>query len=281
MGRLRLNLILAGYRLVDTRRAIVLCERLAADGFEGRLILVLNRGELAGELRGLSVRWEIVEGSNSLGEFSAWQEGLDLLGSDGLPVAFLNDSASTHRVFSRFRRRAFVDAVRSARGACHVGFIDRASGQFSVAGKPLDRWVSTYCFALTAEAIERLEQRLTVSKTVDACVPGGEVEASFFDRLSPDLTRHMQALLFGGGWYASAPLTSENSGSFRFKARCVIAEKLLAARCIELEVQLVDPFFRRPLLEQLDRTASRGVRGLRKILRKLRGKDQVTAAQRR
>ena len=58
--------------------------------------------------------------------------------------------------------------------------------------------------------------------------------------------------------------------SLQFKARCVIAEKLLSARCLELGIALIDPLAGHPALAWLDRTEGRMTRGMRRIARKLR-----------
>lgn len=123
-----------------------------------------------------------------------------------------------------------------------VGFLDFAPAMFQIQEKAFDRWVSTYCFALTAVALERLAHRLFDPSVMESCVPGGIEESGFFQNISPSLEAHLTLLLFRGGWYASRPLTSDNAKSFQFKAKCVIAEKWLSARCLSDGIALRDPF---------------------------------------
>jgi hypothetical protein len=212
--------------------------------------------------------WEALDGSNALGEFSAWQEGLDQLGTglrDG--VLFLNDTVVSHRRFSAFRRWAFVREVWRANARCVVGFVDHGEhdlGDLRIDGLVVPGWVSTYMFWIGPQTLARLGYRLWEPAVVDACVRGGADEARFFtDRVSPDLQRHIGTWLFGGGWYCSEPLTDANAERLARKARAICAEKLLSARCWALGCTRHDPFERHPLARSLDRHTERWIRRLR------------------
>src|SRR5207253_1477967 len=144
----------------------------------------------------------------AFGEFSAWQEGLDALGSHHPGgVLFVNDTVVAHRRFSRFRRWSLLRELACAPPRSVVGFVDHANndiGDLRIAGMVLPGWVSSYLFWLGEETLQLLGHRLWDAEAVDACVNGGTDEAAFFtDRLSPDLRRHVCAWLFHGGWYQS------------------------------------------------------------------------------
>lgn len=249
-----MHLILAAYRYNDLVRAVGFCDRHIAAKPNERRILVVNDPELVDRVVSQCRGWEIVAGSNALGEFSAWQEGLDRLGRPDSSVMFANDTLNTHRHFTAFRTLALMKTVDAARGATLVGFRDRIEGgpQF-VAGVPLDGWVSTYCFFLTAEALHRLDFRVIYREEVARCVPGGTDEASFFAELSPEMAFHLRRWLFQGWWYAGGPLTAENRVRMTRKAEAIISEKVLSAKCQQASIQTADPFVQFGGLRQADR----------------------------
>jgi hypothetical protein len=252
-----LDIILVGYRAKDTAAALRFCER----GFSqvvGRRVLVLNRPNPHGEDTAKSLGWGVIAGSNRLGEFSGWQEGLALTAQHPATTLFLNDTVSTHRRFTSARKLAFLKAVRSANErAAIVGFSDRIDGRLVIAGLALTAWISSYCFVLTAGALMRLGNALYDEVQVDLCVPGGSASESFFANMSSDLVTHISRWLFVGGWHASGPLTNENSDRLTKKARSIVAEMQLSARCRAHGVDLVDPFEQHPSLHQIDRISRR------------------------
>lgn len=265
------DVVLVGYRAADTRAALGLCHRLFGPAREGRRLLVLNREGLAPEVQPQAAGWQLVAGSNRHAEFSGWQEGLDLLaGSLGnkAAVVFVNDSVSTHRHFTSARGHAFLRTLEATVGRELVGFQDRperstisvrpdADLELTIADMTLFAWTSTYCFALTSEALQTLQCLLYDSAQVEACVPGGVDEATFFSRLSPHLAEHLRGWLFAGGWYGGGRLTSENMVRLQMKARSIAAELLLSARCRTVGIRALDPFLLHPMLARLDRYSTR------------------------
>ncbi len=250
-----MHVILIGYAPDSTRRAIAFAERAFAGLPMQRRLLVWNN---AGQgLADPPEAWEVIQGSNRLGEFSGWQEGLDRTRrlDDAATAVFLNDTVGAHRPFSAFRRWAFRAELQRAAGSI-VGFIDAARtdlGPLAIAGLPLAEWVSTYCFALTSDVLAALGNRLWDPDEVTACVPGGAREATFFsDRISPALRQHLTWWLFGGGWFRGEALTPGNADRLAFKARCICAELLLSARCRALGFELRDPFAHHPLARAAD-----------------------------
>jgi hypothetical protein len=269
--RASFDLVLVGYRPADTRSAVRFCDRTFRPGSRGRKLLVLNSPPTLHD-QDLAEGWQTLRGSNTLAEFSGWQEGLEHLHADGLPpgeVLFVNDTVCTHRHFSIFRAWAFERARRRALPARLVAFRDSVPGRsLSIAGFPLDGWASTYCFALSAEALRRLEGRLYDSARLVACVPGGISEDGFFRSLSPDLEAHLRHWLFDGAWYGGARLDDENQGRLTLKARCIVAELLLSARCAARGIEAIDPFREHPWLERADRLERRVVREWQRLVRR-------------
>ena len=149
-----------------------------------------------------------------LAEFSGWQEGLEHLHTDGLPrceVLFVNDTICTHRHFSHSRALAFALARKRPADARLIGFHDTVpSGSLSIDGLRIDGWASTYCFALSSEALRILNGQLYDAAALLSCVPGGDSEDGFFRSMSRDLENHLRHWLFDGAWYGGSRLNDEN-----------------------------------------------------------------------
>lgn len=252
-----MKLVLVGYTAQKTRSALTFCTRALRKLPIDRRVLVLNRPELRDGLE--APGWELLDGDNVLGEFSGWQQGLDMLQRAGgeAPVVFVNDTVVSHRRYSRFRQWAFVREAWSAGPRSIVGYTDHADdgrGDLSIDDMVLPGWVSSYCFMLGEETLRRLGGRLCDARAVDRCVRGGPDEARFFsDAVSPDLQRHLRRWLFEGGWYRSEPLSPRNEALLTHKARTICAEMLLSARCWALGCERRDPFERHPWARALDR----------------------------
>ena len=257
-----IDLILVGYSPVQTEKAVRFCERTFVSLSIRRRILVINNDQTP--IPTCAAGWEILRGSNTMGEFSAWDEGLARLSGShaGSAVLFLNDTIGAHRHLSVFRRWALVAQLRKARGACVVGFADDSHGvpgELSICGMPLPDWISSFCFLLTAEALGRLGNRLHDPVEVASCVSGGSDERTFFsERCSPDLRRYLIRWLFTG-WYRSERLTPDSFERLLLKAGCICAELLLSARCRALGIKFRDPTRRHLVAHALDRLNGRRV----------------------
>ena len=82
-----------------------------------------------------------------------------------------------------FRRWALLEQIHRARGACAVGFTDDSDGtpeDMSIGAMPLTSWISSYCFLMTAEAMQRLGGRVHDPDEIASCIVGGSDECSFF-----------------------------------------------------------------------------------------------------
>lgn len=236
-----MHIILAAYRLDSLTSALGFIGRSFSRREGERRILVLNDARLVDGITTLARDWEILLGSNELGEFSAWQEGLERLGHSQQTVLFANDTINNHRHFTWLRVAALRRCMKTAKGRVFVGFKAAIEGRLTVAGLPFDHWVSTYCFALSAEALSALDYQVSDPVLAGTCVAGGTDESTFFARLSPALETHLRRWLFRGWWYAGGPLTAENEVRMTRKAKAIISEKLLSAKCQSLQIGTVDP----------------------------------------
>lgn len=250
-----MHLILAAYRASDLVSALTFLDRHFPRSVAARRVCVVNDPELVGPARQRAIGWDVVPGSNEFGEFSAWQEGLDHLGADAIdrPVLFANDTVDTHRHFSWWRVAALQRSMARAGDPAIVGFFDAVPGTLTVAGLPIEKWVSTYSFYLTRGALQRLQFRVIRPDLIRACVGGGLEESRFFRQLSPDLDAHLRSWLFGARWYAGGPLTADSRERMTRKAQAIIAEKLLSATCQAAGIERIDPFVQSPVLRFADK----------------------------
>ena len=263
-----IELILVGFSPERTRRAMAFCERTFAELSIRTRLVVVNGETLPSKAD--AVGWKVLRGSNATGEFSGWEEGLRVLGPlpDDGAVLLLNDTIGAHRHLSVFRRSALLAQIRKAHGACVVGFAGdsaTAPADLSICGMPLPGWTSSFCLLLTAQALERLGGRLHDPVEVASCIAGGSDEGTFFsEQCSPALRKHLTWWLFTG-WYRSERLTPESADRLLQKARCICAELLLSAHCVDLGIEFRDPDRHHRIANALDRLDARRVALLQAI----------------
>jgi hypothetical protein len=150
-----------GYTPEWTRRAIAFCELTFGKLPLRHRVLVLNRARHRSR-RGDG--WEVVRGSNTLGEFSGWQEGLARLSDLGEQdaVVFVNDTVGAYQHMSIFRRWCLAREIRSMSANRMVGFTQDSTGlhgALTVRGLPAYPFVPTFCFALPYQVLVKLELR--------------------------------------------------------------------------------------------------------------------------
>ncbi len=253
------HLVLVGYDAEHTARALAVCDVIGRGlGLEHRLLVANSAAVEVTAPTG----WQVLSGSNRMGEFSGWQEGLARLGSSGAAAALLvNDTIGSQRHPSVFRRWALRQEIEGGRGADWVGFVDRGVepiGRLTIGAADCGEWVSTYCFYLPRLTLACLDGRLYEEAALERSVPGGPDRATFFsEHVSPELRRLLSAWLFDGGWRRSAPLDEQNAAAMTFKARCICAELLLSSRLRSLGVPLREPMRRHRLAAWLDRLNER------------------------
>ena len=254
------DLILVGYAPEQIPAAMDACEQAFGKLVLRQKILVLNltASKTANGASFAREGWRLMAGSNALGEFSGWQEGLAALGPVGEAgrVVFANDTLGGYRRRSRAEAWALRAAIVRAGGESLVGFTGDSQGSppgLSILGLPLEGWMSTFCFALSGRSLARLGGQLYDAPSLDACVHGGTDPSLFFTHeVSEALQRHLVWWLFEGGWRRSETLTAESAPRLVFKARCICAELLLSARCRAAGIEVVDPLRRNWVMRLVD-----------------------------
>lgn len=199
---------------------------------------------------------EVIEGNNFLHEFGGWDQGIahfrQMAGkkSPGLFV-FANDTFCHHRPFSRPDGYLFSACFKHASGKQYAIAGERSTfGQeFFLGGQWMDSWVSTYLYAITPSLLEALDWRTALDEqTLRHFVLGGTDENAFFSPdMNPALARHLSGWLFAGhdgkrNWRNAAPLDPHNADRMYHKARAIMCEKFLSARCRSLGAEFLDPY---------------------------------------
>ncbi len=190
----------------------------------------------------------VLETSNFLHEFGAWQSGLEhvrgLAGAELLQsVVFANDTFCHYRPMGVLEQAAFLQgAVDAARSKVPLACGDLAllpdRAPYDYVGTRMSNWIATYFFALNRSALEGIGWRLHPGvEEIRRLVPGGVDEAAFFaPELDARLRHHFRAWLFGSDaiptWRRSHPLKPDNCAMMMGKADMLICEQDLSARLL-------------------------------------------------
>lgn len=256
------TLILASYYPKNRVRTIKFCEQ-----FENcTKIVVCNSSEI--DLADFGDSWITLHGSNTAGEFSAWQEGLEFslskLNKPKHGYIFLNDTVNSHRNFSFIRLNFFKKHIIKYKDQA-VGFTDTINNgeTFSIHGLSGKKWISTYCFYLGLEAIEKIDFIIN-SEKIYPNTESSESDSLFPSSMSENLKNWLDSWLFGGGWYKSKTLDKKKSYVAKFKARAIINEKILSLRLINNNVEIES------VMDQIPRIALRLDNLIEKIHQKIK-----------
>jgi len=243
-----LGIVLAAY---DVDRTATAMHELVASvvSNEGRRAVVVANSDAV--LRRLS-KWElppaieVVRGSNKVGEFSAYQEGVDWLRSrQCLPETFLfaNDRALSYgdRYGAVLDRRA-LEVVRGYPMVC--GTINSYGKSVALAGSLLDVWCRTN-FVLTSRVAlaaigstvslgpAEFDTRVPVEFPGEGWSPAPWLGPEYAGIVLDWLTRE-------GNWYRAEPISEANWPAMRVKLLAIINEHLFSIRARENGVPLVD-----------------------------------------
>lgn len=188
----------------------------------------------------------VLQTSNFLHEFGAWQSGLDhVRGMDGAQqlqsVIFANDTFCHYRPMGVLEQAAFlqgaVDGARNGKpAACGELALLPDRSAYTYGGTRMNEWIATYFFAVNRPALDGIGWRMHPPiEEVSRLVPGGLDEAGFFaPELDPKLRHHFGAWLFGSTeiptWRRSRPLDADNHDMMMGKAHMLICEQDLTAR---------------------------------------------------
>jgi hypothetical protein len=233
------DVVIAGYREADFIATLKFLKIIKQNVQLGGIYLVANSQEAA-KVFGTAQDGHFIDGSNRDGEWSAYQEGIDAARRQNPDLCrgllILNDTVTTHRMFSAFYYLAWLDRLRGAKPDELIGFNDRVDNQnFAIFGLPVSNWVSSYLMYIGPDLLKSLNFQICADKeVVDQWFHEARVDQFFPAWLSPNLRDHLADWLFGGQWYGSQPLCDDNLAKFRFKAKAIFYEKALSARAAQL-----------------------------------------------
>ena len=212
------------------------------------LLFVDNSGKIIPENEpDANVQW--LKGSNTAGEFSAWDEGYtllatnDTLGNDDI-VIFMNDTFCHHRFFTFYDRILYRKIVARCTFKGIYGELNSTGTRFTINQLPLTTWISSYVFLSRKENIDRLLPLNTASvmgdevlARIESGLANRKVDVSLF---SDNLNQHLSNWLFpvnGNGWY-NAGKTSP--AVILFKLKAIINEKMLTHKALENDLDVND-----------------------------------------
>ena len=220
--------ILAGYTL----RYIIKAKTIIEEVGTTKKLLVINNRDILEKVR-MDKRfemWTILEGSNSNGEYSAWQEALNYIIKNNIEydkVIFANDTVNVHRCFTKMRLLLFCYRIVNSKNAYIGSFVRLRKNKRFMLDSIEDRsetklkgYISTYLFALDKVALARLNNQIDYHDKLNSYINNeGKSSDDFFEK-SLDLTlknRLVHWLFSGKGWYKSEKLTKKNREMFRRK----------------------------------------------------------------
>ncbi|NJN00145.1 MAG: hypothetical protein HC793_00180 [Aquincola sp.] len=191
-------------------------------------------------------RWTRLQGSNTVREFSAWEEGWRhaCVDSPKPDLVFLsNDTFPYHQPFScflapllRFKLLGLLDRGETDWA---LGLVERG---FSY--QHLNEFITSFFVVLGPDAIVPAMTGMTqlaAGSGLEADNSRGRVIWSV-DPLYESLMNRWLLVPGGGGWYGASALTEKNFPGLRDKARCLLLEHALARRLVSNNVRLVSCF---------------------------------------
>jgi hypothetical protein len=213
-----------------------------------QVLFVDNSGKIIPQSEhAANVQW--LRGSNTAGEFSAWDEGYallvqkDTMSKDDI-VIFLNDTFCHHRFFTFYDRMLYRKAVASCTSNGIYGELNSTGTTFTINELPVSAWISSYVFLSRKENIDKLlplNNALIMSGNALAQIEYGlehrKVDVPFF---SQNLNQHLSYWLFpvnGNGWYNAGKISP---AILLFKLKAIINEKLLTHKSLKNALDVND-----------------------------------------
>lgn len=238
--------LLLSYYPEKLERSLALFARLNRIIGELQLVVIDNSHDRSVKRRHPSLN--VVDGDNSLWEFSGWSCGVNWIRRDSelAPqdvMVFANDTATSHRLFSYLDclifARALIRQVRQG-GSFLLGDTNYSREELSLGGIAFDAWVSTYLFATTAEFIERCNYSLTLDVSEIGYIRSVDSRSiTFADTVSEVLARHVNHWLFPAhgtrGWYNADRSTPQKKVQ---KSLAILCEKKLSVKAQESGVRI-------------------------------------------
>lgn len=239
--------IFVAYDRKRTHRALGRLQMFLAglDGWSEQHLIIVENAAV-----GIDVKsgFRIVTGSNRYAEFSAWQEGLELIAAslaDEDAVLFVNDTAFENRIFCGLIEWNFHSAINALVNQTEpvlLGETMRTRGAYAIDGVKFEWWVSTYMFFLNMAALRRLQFKVL---EVDAFAVDAAESHLISTRISTDLAVHINRYLLTKGprsWHRAAALRTENRSIMTLKAGCIINEMALSVAACAAGIEVRDIF---------------------------------------
>lgn len=213
-------------------------ERILSDlNLNSSLTIVNNNQATSAHL----VSHRVIRGDNTNWEFSGWDSALDVL-PPLAPDDYLllcNDTFNQHRVWSSGDRSRFVSAfiqLLENKGTGMSGEVHQLKSKqtFSVLGRSVDRWVSTYLFGMSSNIITENRFRLSLPEDVlnNLFLGYGPNGMIFSDELSKNVQEHIKQWMNPNGgatsWYKAKTATYDIRTR---KIKTILNEMYLAAQC--------------------------------------------------
>ena len=179
--------------------------------------------------------------ANHNADIGAWQEWVKLNYanlSNCTGVVFLNDTIVRHHNYPSWYLKKFSYATYNT--PC-IGILDFADvdnrtdfriEKFSTPGY----WLSTHLFYLDENTLKLLDYTLDMSLYFSTVIPQSLNLHDNPKLYGKGIADHLDQWLFGGGWYASEPLTTENYDKMRKKIIGILCEKFITMRLFNKQI---------------------------------------------
>lgn len=189
-----------------------------------------------------------IQGSNSSGEFSAWDEGVAYVVSNYVidnedVFVFLNDTFCHHRLFTFIDRYVYRQAMLITSEYEIRGELNKSIEKLEVNDTNLNGWISSYYFCCRWQSVKlllpfskaaNLENNVKIKIKEDLL--NHTVKIPIF---SSGLNAHLTKWLFpqgSRGWQGKSKNT--NCDILFFKLQAIINEKLLSYTAIEKNIKI-------------------------------------------
>lgn len=201
-----------------------------------RLIIISNNSSITNK--------KYIAGTNSQGEFSAWQEGIDLTKraeKDNTSLwIFANDTFCNHHRFDVLDRfifvKKFTETLFKAEPVC-CGDMSSIKAKFIYKNIEMNYWISTYLFAISNSGMVWLDYKLIRSLT-------NTNHSENFDRLDIALKNHLLDSINnnrkGNAWKRDPDLNFIEA--YQKKLNSMINEIDLSYRMISLNFKFIKIF---------------------------------------
>lgn len=189
-----------------------------------------------------------INGSNSSGEFSAWDEGMELICSKfeldkDDAFLFLNDTFCHHRFFTKIDRWLYKKTLLNLESGKIYGEVNLAKGDFKINEMDINGWITSYFFCCKWEVAHQLfpfskseDFKVDELNKIKKCMGNYVVNVDVF---SDDLNQHLSNWLFSRGargWHGK----NKSLDALFFKLKAIINEKMLSYTAVRSGIKIED-----------------------------------------